>query len=152
MMEIKFRAWDKDKKEMYFNFQIWSDGKGETFTGKNWELMQYTGLKDKNRKEIYEGDIVKINTLYSSPRLKKWDENYVIKADVRYVEGCKFEAISFTLKGCIRKINNFDGWGLYDSYNFEVIGNIYENPELIKKQKGMRNDVRRNNATSWKAY
>jgi len=103
MRDLKFRAWDKDEKEMYFNFQIWSDGKGETFIGKNWELMQYTGLKDKNEKEIYEGDIIK-NISYVTDT--EWIERVV---DIRFLDKLATQ-----------------------KYDREVIGNIYENPELVK--------------------
>ena len=86
---------------------------------KNWlegdkcELMQYIGLKDKNGKEIYEGDILKIET--------------DIIGEVVFKDGCF--------------VNNSSGWGLhtylsmptpYKIPEIEIIGNIYENPELLK--------------------
>jgi len=53
MREIKFRAWDKDLHKMYNKWTVIPDD------DRSHILMQYTGLKDKNGKEIYEGDIVK---------------------------------------------------------------------------------------------
>ena len=71
MREIKFRVYDKDSKNMYNqdDFILTFDTVGEDiYLSKNdeviplysYELMQYTGLKDKNGKEIYDGDIVKL--------------------------------------------------------------------------------------------
>lgn len=60
MREIKFRAWDEEKKEMFYDeFFVDSDGSPywhSTQSDANVELMQYTGLKDKNGEEIYEFD------------------------------------------------------------------------------------------------
>ncbi len=63
MREIKFRAWDKVEKQMITkNFGNFINFNGTVFHNGmkqgDWTLMQYTGLKDKNGKEIYEGDIV----------------------------------------------------------------------------------------------
>jgi uncharacterized phage protein (TIGR01671 family) len=117
--EIKFRAWDKVNKRII----SW-----EKFTKSNyplnlfshiqdyyWEMMQYTGIKDKNGKEIYESDIVKNR---DEIRLVKW-RNY----------GFSFIPIknAIGIMTCVsgRKRQN-------KTSTFEVIGNIYENPELLE--------------------
>jgi len=115
---IKFRAWDKEEK-MMFDFDlddIFEDGKKNTEDQsyadymKGTIIMQYTGLIDKNGKEIYDGDIFTD---------KKW---YVVKAKIEFENGM------------------FGWWSdgreefipLNDCKEIEVIGNIYENPELLK--------------------
>jgi uncharacterized phage protein (TIGR01671 family) len=134
LKEIKFRAWDKANKKMIAvpSLHFGDDGAshGASLTIIIWdktaemydralvvsetaELMQYTGFKDKNGKEIYEGDILKIYTLYS---------------DVK-IEAVVFDMYSFMTSG---------GYFLYafdEHYEIEVIGNIYENPELIPEEE-----------------
>lgn len=121
MRPIKFRAWDKDHHQMIHDL----DGialirrfSGELVTiGTSYDLMQYTGLKDKNDKEIYEGDIVRCEGLVCRV-------DYVIEPAIA---GFVF---------------NQDGTGRYIEYavrggmavHFEVIGNIYENPDLLPIQ------------------
>lgn len=121
----KFRVWDKDHKYMEYtdkNLIVSFGDNGNvdatdlsniysTCNGmQNFELMQSTGLKDKNGTEIYEGDIVK----------NIYDEIYVVKW---------FDA-DFHLE---EKYNGgFDYLELYSGDNKKVMGNIYENPEILE--------------------
>lgn len=130
--EIKFRAWDRDNKEMFFVakmtfrtdndvFRIWGDKhfKEDIFHIVNpadCELMQYTGLKDKNGKEIYEGDIV-----------KKVTGVYEISITPLGTQIGKY-LVSYGVTGQDEFDEN------YTLENFRIIGNIYENPELLKQK------------------
>jgi len=133
MRTIKFRAWDKKNKLMYEVYEFHNaipyksscvlgqrkeeDKEGKTIyptsptmTLEECEIMQYTGLKDKNGKEIYEGDIVEYTDISGSgqervfpPREVRWDK-----------EMCEF-TVSET----------------EEDATYEVIGNIYENKDLL---------------------
>lgn len=122
MREIKFRGWDKKFKMMY----QWDDFEhldlaGNTFVNStnsvtegcsenlsDLELMQFTGLKDKNGKEIYEGDILR-------------DAEEEDTGRVYFLDG------SFDCESISNPERNLFVWKAC-----EVIGNIYENPELVK--------------------
>lgn len=127
--EIKFRAWDKETKEM-----------SHDFLNRNWlrvciespyvELMQFTGLYDKNGKEIYEGDIVK-----NHRRASTFGEELL--------QVIWQEAVIDTAKDGVRWTSEKPGFrlirigrGMTTVYvsdeDLEVIGNIYENPELLE--------------------
>lgn len=111
MREIKFRLWDKEEKKMYTPARIFADGFTLDFKSENKGgiLMQYTGLKDKNGKEIYEGDIL------------GWESDSIPNAEVIYNQkDCRFTPFS---RSCPDDKWVFNGG--------EVIGNIYENPELL---------------------
>ncbi len=156
MRPIKFRAWDKVHKEFlkideHIGCFLWGDeeyaipadrkassgvglvspcqpDKGQdyfgsmssTFFGDDIILMQYTGLKDKNGKEIYEGDILK-------------SDSFGYTNDDKEING----KVVWNAYGWHIKVMNEDGcehfcW-IADFRDIEVIGNIYENPELLCK-------------------
>ena len=118
MKEIKFRVWDNDLEIMSYSdaeiFITFSDdgiciGYEIDDEIDDYELMQYIGLKDKNGKEIYEGDIVKLFEY-------KVINNIVLPEEIVTINDIR--------KGCDT---------LRPSQYMEVIGNIYENPELLEK-------------------
>ena len=82
------------------------------------ELMQFTGLKDKNGVEIYEGDIIEL-------------EDRICKINFNEYCGCwDLEFIRYTKdNSCVFKGVNYKNWCKY-----EVIGNIYDNPELLESK------------------
>ena len=126
---IKFRAWDKQAKQMLIGHNQYGSGEPDSGLRKTsagaftrlWEalarfdeddsfvLMQYTGLKDRNGKEIYEGDIV------------RWSESWLVSdsgEDEMFTRLVKWEGQILFPGNLERK---------------EVIGNIYENPDLLKQ-------------------
>ena len=142
---MKFRAWDKDKKEMISVRSIHYDTTSKIIgcycnkdqSGdkpiKNFELMQYTGLIDKNDKEIYVEDIVLVKVCGGTTYFMIPDEEqgrlYKGKVNDLFMGGFTFDNDDFfnTFNTLHFSDLNFD-----DTDEIEVIGNIYENPELTK--------------------
>jgi len=95
---------------------------------RNFDLMQYTGLKDKNGKEIYEGDVLKVGDWRKLDTWKMPHEGND-KAFVGFQDG------SFTIgEEPNRYSHGLTGWHI-ENMKLEVIGNIYENPELLAEKK-----------------
>ena len=143
--ELKFRAWDEMNKVMHYDFQFIKSGdegndwiifisdkfplteyKTNPFSNPNpyfaqqLKIMQFTELTDKNRKEIYEGDILKISSENSSGTVRKGIY------EVDYFAG----GFSMKRKSWDEIIRSH--LGEFPNGNTEVIGNIYENENLIE--------------------
>lgn len=128
--EIKFRAWEEDKKRIW----SWEDMLNEydndlhpwflldvlNSDSQQYKIMQYTGLKDKNGKEIYDGDIFSSN---KNRFVVEWCNGAFIRRTI-FVEGYRGE-----------RVMPLDPiYTLYHTSGMEmakIIGNIYENPELL---------------------
>ena len=133
---IKFRAWDKLKKKMLVPDFINKEGKA-CLPNDNWsnEIMQFTGLHDKNGKEIYEGDII-LNTYRGRNQKQEiyWKSSEVSKG---YDNAPDLKGFQSTIgKWAYRKLSNEKGMtlALY-SGKYEVIGNIHQHPQLISKDE-----------------
>jgi uncharacterized phage protein (TIGR01671 family) len=124
MRENKFRAWDKDSKLMlykeFYDHNWYTTPKNDedgchTYSSMQYsdqyhkELMQYTGLLDKNGKEIYEGDILKSDYAQALAIVEYIQEYARFGAKLKH--GCYIDTASWPER--------------------EVIGNIYENPKTL---------------------
>jgi len=120
--DIRFRVWDKKKESFMTSSRDMNDWEDYdeyvgspitaleqifyTLIGSNYSLEEYTGLKDKNGKEIWEGDLLKY-----------------------YSTGGVFEVVFW--EGCFCYMKDKKSAEIFNPKNMEVIGNVHENPELL---------------------
>lgn len=147
MREIKFRAYIKKDynkelvgkilevssihlktKKAIIGYSISRSHYGnKSFSFEDIELMQYTGLKDKNGKEIYEGDIIRKLVWNEQKYMETNNGQCYSYAKIAYIE----ELAGFYIVNTEEKVC----WELgEDKYGIEVCGNIYDNPDLLKEE------------------
>lgn len=121
-MKPKFRAWDKETQTMNGMAEIYRNKKQEIELhprDENIILMQSTGLKDKNGKEIFEGDVVQFEDCYTES-----DFLYINKGIVEWSQG----SFTVTNRDSVEMEDLLDG----EILDVIIIGNIHENPELLE--------------------
>ena len=129
MREIKFRAWNKDQERWYkvdklqfgedgiIDVKVWTSGNNSKWlhwAGEDFVIVQYTGLKNKNGKEIYEGDILQ--------------KGKNVNGFVEYENG-GYHCVIYTKQNAKKQCFHLS----LMTREYEVKGNIYENPELMEK-------------------
>lgn len=123
----KFRVWDEDAQEMVYGVGLtpggipyaipnYAEASDQFDYYPSCHEMQFTGLRDSKGAEIYEGDVVQ-----GAPRYQREDEIILIEQKVSFLKGCYM----------------FGNWNAHEYFNkhqhIEVVGNIYEDPDLLEE-------------------
>ena len=151
MREIQFRAWYPEKQKMYevAKVDMWGDPEQATcdlaaideelfdLYLHEVEIMQYTGLKDKNGKKIYEGDIIyheNLDVNYCGATIHKVLGTVVIENGMTYVVGKSTQEVYNSDTG--KSVNSVSDYKCFilSKELFEIIGNIHDNPELLEEE------------------
>lgn len=149
MREIKFRAWFKAAPKAEYAMQYWKLGTGldrSVFFDaaiENGAIMQFTGLKDKNGKEIYEGDIMRYELWHGGVEAMMMEDH--AKMQGKTLDWFKNVVILWHEKASCwiyRDTNDIldmdyqgNTWSSSFAPEWEIIGNIYQNPELLQDAK-----------------
>ena len=136
MREIKFRAWDLINEEMVVSSELETSELMDVFCSEDLEVMQYTGLKDKNGVEIYEGDVL---IALEPDEDSCMGREFEYKGVVSYGNTLRISHYTpeYLTSFCLISKSFYKEQSLlWDRrWIYEVIGNIYENPELLEEKE-----------------
>lgn len=128
MTDIKFRFWLGHTKKMTHDHSLIEIAHLHWDFTEDIIALQFTGLLDKNKKEIYKGDIIKARFWHNNPPSKRPKQKFIeVNLAVVFEDG-SFQPDDSAIRSTEYGTTYNQWWG----DNCEVIGNIYENPELLK--------------------
>ena len=134
MREIKFRVWDKHANMFSIRAHEMNIQTGQiSDLPERYDIEQFTGLRDKNGKEIYENDIIRMVYIHDEGGGWRSNSKEVGKVYFDIHWGVKFDCVDFSQRTA--KYWKLEASSFSDACDVEVIGNIHENPELLRKKQ-----------------